>query len=150
VTLAPRDRPWPWLRAWFWGAAIYNLAWGTLIGFSPNLLLTWMGMNDAQVHAAGPLPMILASCIGMFVGVYAIGYACVALDPHRFWPFALLGLSGKVLGPIGAVVFCALGSLPPRSFVVNVFNDLIWWPAFVVLIGRAYRAENIRLVYRAE
>jgi hypothetical protein len=46
-----------------------------------------------------------------------------------------------VLGPIGASIFCAMGSIPPQSLVVNVFNDLIWWPAFVVLILRGYRAE---------
>jgi hypothetical protein len=138
---APRNAPWPRLRAWFWAATLYNVAWGLLVGFSPRLLLVWMGMTDAQILAAGPVPVLLSSCIGMFVGVYAIGYACVAIDPQRFWPFALLGLAGKVLGPIGAVVFCAMGAIPPRSFVVNVFNDLVWWPAFVVLIQRAYRAE---------
>jgi hypothetical protein len=139
----PRNRPWPGLRAWFWAAAVYNLAWGLVIGFSPHLLLAWMGMTDAQIHAAGSLPAILASCIGMFVGVYALGYALVAIDPQRFWPFALIGLAGKVLGPIGAVVFWALGPLPPRSFMVNVFNDLIWWPAFTMLAWRAYRAEAL-------
>lgn len=135
-------------KPWFWAAAAYNVAWGTVVGLHPALMLGWMGMTPAQSAAAGPLPSILAACIGMFVAVYAIGYACVALDPARFWPFAFLGLCGKVLGPAGWVLHHILGHLPWRSLWVNVFNDLIWWPAFfglLLTVWREHRAGRIRL-----
>ena len=140
--------PWRVYRAWFWAATAYNLAWGTVVGLDPALMLGWMGMTPAQQAAAGSLPLILAACIGMFVGVYAIGYACVALDPARFWPFAFLGLCGKILGPAGWVLHHVLGHLPWRSLWVNVFNDLIWWPAFfglLLTVWREHRAGRIRL-----
>jgi small multidrug resistance pump len=104
-----------------------------------------MGMLPAQQATAEPRPGMLAACIDMFVGVYVIGYAW---DPRRFWPFALLGLCGKVLGPAGWVLHHALGHLPWRSLWVNLFNDLIWWPAFfrlLLTVRREYRARKIRL-----
>lgn len=140
--------PWYVYKAWFWAATAYNLAWGTVVGLDPTLMLGWMGMTPVQQAAAGSLPLILAACIGMFVGVYAIGYACVALDPARFWPFAFLGLCGKILGPAGWVLHHVLGHLPWRSLWVNVFNDLIWWPAFfglLLTVWREHRAGRIRL-----
>jgi hypothetical protein len=144
---AARD-PWRVYRGWFWAATAYNLVWGTVVGLRPQLLLDWMGMTSAQQTAAGPLPLILSACIGMFVGVYAIGYAAVALDPARFWPLALLGLCGKVLGPLGAVLHIALKHLPPGALWVNLFNDAVWWPAFVGLlltVWREWRSARIRL-----
>ena len=105
-------------------------------------------MSAAQQAAAGPLPDILAACIGMFVGVYALAYACVALDPPRFWPFALLGLCGKILGPLGWALHHFLGHLSWPSLWVNVFNDLIWWPAFFGLlwtVRREYLEKRISL-----
>ncbi len=132
---------WRVYKAWFWAATVYNAAWGTLVGLKPTLLLDWMGMTAAQQASAGPLPAILSACIGMFVGVYAIGYACVALDPKRFWPFALLGLCGKILGPAGAVLHIALGHLPLSSLWVNVFNDFVWWPAFFGLLVKIWRTR---------
>lgn len=140
--------PWRVYKPWFWAATVYNALWGTLIGLKPVLLLDWMGMTDAQQSAGGPIPGLLASCIGMFVGVYAIGYACVALDPRRFWPFALLGLCGKVLGPLGWAWHHVLGHLPWSSLWVNVFNDFVWWPAFASLlltVWREHRAGRMNL-----
>lgn len=116
------------------GGAVYNAAWGTAVGLHPQFLLDWMGMTLPQQAAAGPLPGILSACIGMFVGTYAIGYACVALDPARFWPFALLGLLGKILGPAGWTFHHLLGHLAWPSLWVNVFNDFLWWPAFIGLL----------------
>ncbi len=134
--------PWRAYRAWFWAAAVYNAVWGTLIGLRPQLLLDWMGMTLGQQAAAGPLPLILSVCIGMFVGVYAIGYACVALDPARFWPFALLGLLGKMLGPGGWALHHWLGHLAWPSLWVNVFNDFVWWPAFIGLLLTVWRERR--------
>ena len=150
LSLTPKETRSPWrvYQAWFWAATAYNVVWGTVVGLKPTLMLGWMGMSAAQQNAAGPLPPILAACIGMFVGVYALGYACVAINPARFWPFALLGLCGKILGPAGWALHHFLSHLPWSSLWVNVFNDLIWWPAFFGLlwtVRREYLAKRILL-----
>jgi hypothetical protein len=48
----------------------------------------------------------------MLVGVYGIGYAIAAFDPWRHWPIVLVGLLGKLLGPIGLAQAVAEGTLP--------------------------------------
>ena len=46
----------------------------------------------------------------------------------------MIGLLGKVLGPLG-FIWTALRSELPWSFGwVNVFNDLIWLPAFAAFL----------------
>lgn len=132
--------PWRTYRVWFWCAAVYNAAWGTLVGFDPGLLLRAYGLTGSQA-APGGLAAIFAACIGMFVGVFAIGYACVAIDPMRFWPFAAIGLAGKVLGPGGWAVEHFEGHLAWASIWVNVTNDFIWWPAFILFLMKAARRE---------
>jgi|SRR5579862_6781644 len=140
-----KNDPWAAYRAWFWAASIYNAIWGLVVGLRPDLLLRVYGLGPGQEAAAGALPAILASCIGMFVGVYAIGYACVALDPSRFWPFAAIGLAGKILGPAGWIVQHFEGHLSWPSIWVNITNDFIWWPAFIALlikVAMGSRANN--------
>ena len=134
--------PWRAYEAWFWAAAIYNALWGAVVGLDPQLLLRTYGFNDALQAAAGPLPAILASCIGMLVGVYAIGYALVAIAPLRYWPFAAIGLVGKVLGPVGWAVQHLEGHLAWHSIWVNVTNDLIWWPAFIGFLIKVIKSES--------
>ena len=59
----------------------------------------------------------------MFVALYGVGYWFASTDPVRYWPFVLIGLLGKVLGPIGAVLAIFSGRLPPAFVWVNVTND---------------------------
>ena len=46
--------------------------------------------------------------MGMIVGVYGIGYLIAARDPRTHWPIVLVGLLGKVFGPIGFVALLAV------------------------------------------
>lgn len=87
----------------------------------------------------------LMQAIGMMVGVYAIGYALIALDPDRFGPFVYVGLLGKAFGPLGLVWAASQGQLPWRFGWINVFNDLIWLPAFTVFAVQVTRVELARL-----
>ena len=96
-----------------------------------------------------PLPNYpaLMQCIGMFVGVYGIGYLLVAIDPVRYGPFAWIGLLGKLLGPIGFVWSAATGRLPWAFGWINVTNDLMWLPVFVpfsIAIARRELADMSR------
>ena len=86
---------------WLLAAGLYNLAWGAFSVLAPTAIF----------HVAGVDPPIypeLWQCIGMIVGVYGIGYLIAARDPYRHWPIVLVGLLGKVLGPLGFGSRCFL------------------------------------------
>ncbi len=112
-------------------AAAYNLVWGAAVVLMPRTTLGWIGLPDATAH--------LWQCIGMIVGVYGIGYAIAAFDPLRHWPIVLVGLLGKVLGPLGYVQGYLTDVLPPRMAWTILTNDLIWWLPFAAILRQAWR-----------
>ena len=122
--------------AWvLWVAAIYNLAWGAMVILFPDVPFNWAGM---------PLPNYpeIWQCLGMVVGVYGVGYAIAATNPMRHWPIVLVGLLGKILGPIGFLNAASRGRLPWRAGWTLVTNDLIWWIPFTLILVFAYRSAE--------
>lgn len=75
----------------------------------------------------------------MVIGVYGVGYLIAAADPLRHWPIILVGLLGKVLGPIGFVNYALRGDLPWTMAWLILANDLIWWWPLGVILRRALR-----------
>ncbi len=73
----------------------------------------------------------------MVVGVYGLAYAIAGFDPRRFWPIVMVGLLGKVLGPLGFLAGLVSGELPLRFGWINVANDLVWWLPFALLLADA-------------
>lgn len=63
-------------------------------------------------------------CVGMIVGVNGDGHAVVALDSLRHWPVVLVGLLGKVLGPIRFLSAVARDTLS-LSGLTGLTNRLI-------------------------
>ena len=120
-----------WAQPCLLAAGLYNLAFGSLAVLCPSAMLRWLGLGDAQYPQ-------LWQCIGMIVGVYGLAYAAAAIDSRRFWPIVLVGLLGKVLGPIGFVAGSLQGDLPLRFGLVNLTNDLIWWIPFTLLMIDAW------------
>lgn len=117
-------------------AGLYNLLWGTLVVCAPHRSFDWAGFDE-------PLPIPeLWQGIGMIVGVYGIGYLIAAADVRRHWPIVLVGLLGKVLGPIGFAQAVWRGTLPPAMFRCILFNDLIWWIPFAWLLWQVWQTEN--------
>jgi peroxiredoxin len=117
-------------------AALYNLAWGAWVVLMPGHFWTLVGM---------PVPeyLFLWQCIGMIVGVYGVGYWFAARDVARHWPIVLVGLLGKIFGPIGFVQAHFIeGAVPLRFGWTLVTNDLIWWVPFGAMLAFAYRAEE--------
>ena len=109
-------------------AAIYNLSWGALAVLFPIQSFEVLGMTP-------PLYPQLWQCIGMIVGVYGIGYWLAALNPLVHWPIVLVGFLGKIFGPIGFAIAIINEELPLNFGVHIIFNDLIWWiPFFLILI----------------
>ena len=90
-----------------------------------------------------PNYLFLWQCIGMIVGVYGVGYWVAAGDVARHWPIVLVGLLGKVFGPIGFVWACFVDKSVPLHFGLTILtNDLLWWGAFALSLQYAWRVNN--------
>ena len=127
-----------WMRRWLMAAAIYNLVWGAAMVLAPAQTLALLGVAPATDEL---WPQLWA-CIGMIVGVYGIGYAIASRDPARHWPIVLVGLIGKILGPIGFVDAASRGLLPWSMGVTILTNDLLWWIPFSMILWHAMRAAQ--------
>ncbi len=112
-------------RTIFRFAAVYNVLWGIIVILFPNLFFDLAGIPRINYP-------FLMSGIGMFVGVYGYGYWVVANDLRRYPQLVVIGFLGKTLGPIGWVYHVWLGDIPARTLWLNVFNDLIWLPFFIL------------------
>jgi hypothetical protein len=124
--------PFPrWHRTLLKAAGLYNLVWGGFAILFPMTLFRLVGMD--------PLPNYpeLWQCIGMIVGVYGIGYWIAAADPVRHWPVVLVGLLGKILGPIGFLQATLNERFPAAMGLTILTNDLIWWVPFSLILWNA-------------
>lgn len=120
-----------WIRYVLLAAGLYNVLWGTWAVLFPNAIFSWLDMPQPNYPQ-------LWQCIGMIVGVYGVGYAIAAYDPVRHWPIVLVGLLGKVFGPLGMLQALWSGQLP-WGFALNcVTNDLIWWAPFFLILKHAW------------
>jgi hypothetical protein len=131
----PRQRP-AWMKAVLRLAGVYNLGWGAFVVAFPDALFAWAGMP------APNYPEVW-QCVGMVVGVYGVGYLIAAEDPFRHWPIVLVGLLGKLLGPIGFLNAALHGRLPWVAGWLNLTNDLVWWVPFTVILWRARQATVV-------
>lgn len=120
----------PWMSHVLKLAAIYNLAYGLVLAVMPQQVFDFLQMPTT------PTPMI--QCIGMMVGAYALGYWLASSNPLHWWPLVFVGIAGKLLGPLGFLVCAWMGTLPWRAGWMNVTNDVIWLPFFIVIVWRAY------------
>lgn len=122
-------------RPWFYAAALYNVLWGSFTILFPQLFLQLI-----HVRAFDALP--LWQCIGMFVLVYAPAYWWAGRYPSSYRHLILIGLLGKVLGPVGFVWAYLHGQLPLAFGLTNLTNDVIWWPAFVLYLHAGARLSG--------
>ena len=121
-----------WMKITLIAAGIYNIAWGTVTIISPQLYFNMAGMP------ASNYPEVW-QCVGMIVGVYGIGYFIAAFNPYKHWPIVLVGLLGKLLGPIGFLNAYNKGTFTLAAGLTNITNDLIWWIPFTIILIKAYR-----------
>lgn len=120
-------------RPWFYGAALYNFAWGTINIFFPRLYFHVVGIDAPNFVA-------IWQVVGMFVLVYAPAYLWAARRPARHRHLVLIGLLGKILGPIGFAWSMANDDLPRAFGWTIITNDLIWWPAFSLYLRDVARS----------
>jgi small multidrug resistance pump len=120
-------------QKWFMAAAIYNVVWGTATILFPNAYFQAVGMEIPNYPS-------LFQAIGMIVMVYGLGYYLIAKQPERYAAFVWVGLLGKIFGPIGFVIGAIKGELPWLFGIVNITNDLIWLPVFI-LFAKQYAMQ---------
>ncbi len=124
-----------WSRRWLFAAGIYNLLWGGAAIAFPNALFSWAGMEPMRYPE-------IWQCVGMIVGVYGVGYLIAARAPRVHWPIVLVGLLGKILGPVGFAVAVARGAFTPAFAITILTNDLIWWIPFAMILWDAARSRG--------
>jgi small multidrug resistance pump len=131
-------------RPWFYAAAAYNLLWGSAIVLFPVQSFACLGLPP-------PTPVAIWQVVGMLVAVYAPAYWWAGRDPWRHRHFIVIGLLGKVLGPLGFLWSAWQGGLPWSFGWVNLTNDLIWWPSFALFLrGAAARGGGWNVLLRGE
>ncbi len=124
-----------WMKYVLLVAGIYNLLFGLWAILFPNTFFSWSGMALPQYPE-------LWQCIGMIVGVYGIGYIIASTNPLRHWPIVLVGLLGKIFGPIGFLKAWLIdGTFTPMAGGMILFNDLIWWIPFGLILYKVYRKD---------
>jgi hypothetical protein len=116
-------------------AAAYNLLWGAWVILFPNQLFDWSGIEPPNYPG-------IWQCVGMIVGVYGVGYWVASSDYVKHWPIVLVGLLGKILGPIGFVQSAWTGQLPWTWGWTILTNDLIWWYPFGAMLFLAFKQHN--------
>ncbi len=121
-----------WMRITLLAAAAYNVIWGAWVVFFPEMAFRWAGMEPPRYPE-------LWQAIGMVVGVYGLGYAIAAFNPLVHWPIVLVGLLGKIFGPVGFLYGVHAGHFPWIAWVTIITNDLIWWIPFGLILHRAYQ-----------
>lgn len=126
-----------WMSATLVAAGVYNLLWGAWVILFPQSAFRWAGLTDIN-HAP------VWQSVGMIVGVYGVGYLIAASNPLRHWPIVLVGLLGKVLGPIGMAYYLFSGQFPWSFALICLFNDLIWWIPFAMILYQAFRWHSER------
>ena len=137
--------PAAWMRPVLVAAAVYNLAFGVWTVSRPLDLFRLTG-------APTPIYPGIWQCVGMIVGVYGVGYWIASRNPLRHWPIVLVGLLGKIFGPIGMLhqwwtlpadaPVVETGRLPASWLWLNVTNDLIWIVPFAAILYAAFKAAS--------
>lgn len=130
-------------RPWFYAAAIYNLVWGSVNVLFPEWVFQRIGMPPPEY-----LP--LWQVVGMFVLVYAPAYWWAGRYPERHPHLILIGLAGKMLGPMGFVWSVSRGQLPLAFGWIILTNDLIWWPSFMLYVRDVARERGLVTLLRGE
>lgn len=124
-----------WMKPALIAAGIYNLVWGAAVILFPAWLFNFSGIEPPRYPG-------IWQCVGMVVGVYGIGYLIAAGDPFRHWPIVLVGLLGKILGPIGFLMAATNGQLPWIWGVTIITNDFIWWLPMGAILYLAFRYHS--------
>ncbi len=132
-----------WMTVTLLIAGVYNLVWGALVVLWPLGLFELLRVPaERWPNATG---VSIWQCVGMVIGVYGVGYLCAARNPLRHWPIVLVGMLGKIFGPIGFIDAALMrGAFPVEFGWTLITNDLVWWVPFGVILWRAWQTRGTR------
>ena len=65
-----------------------------------------------------------------------------ARRPEHGWLIAAVGLTGKILGPIGLAIELVRGTWPLAAAMICVTNDFIWWIPFALYLFDCHMANQ--------
>lgn len=119
-------------------AAVYNILWGAWVGLFPQHFFSLIGMEPINY------PVVWQG-MGMVIGVYGLGYWWASYDPMRHWPIVAVGFLGKIFGPLGFLFHYSMGNLPLAFGWTLLFNDLIWWFPFFLILRKVHKDYKWRL-----
>lgn len=124
-----------WMKWLLRAAAAFNLSWAIYMVCLPRL-----PFEMAQLPA--PNYPSLWQSLGMVIGIFGIGYALAASDPLRHWRLVLLGLIGKIGGPLGFVWAASRGEFPWAAGLAVLANDVGWWVPLGLIVVRGRQQEK--------
>ncbi|MCC5919883.1 MAG: alkyl hydroperoxide reductase [Cyclobacteriaceae bacterium] len=119
-------------------AALYNIIWGAWVVLFPMHFFELTGMEPIN-H-----PSIWQG-MGMVIGVYGLGYWWASADPITHWPIVVVGMLGKVFGPIGFFFNYSQGAIPFEFFYTLITNDFIWWIPFSYILYKTYQHKKMNV-----
>lgn len=114
-------------RTVFLLAAAYNIAFSLWMSLCPAAFFELFRMAPPRYPG-------IWQCLGMVIGLYGLLYAHAARHLDRARPIILVGLLGKLLGPIGWIQTVAAGAWPLRTLPQLVFSDVVWWLPFALFL----------------
>ncbi len=100
-------------------SAVYNMIVGGSIVFFPNLLFNLSAYSV-------PNYQILWQCLGMTVAVVGYGLYLASKDLAQNKNILILGVLGKILGPVILGGFGVVTSQLPLIFLPVIIFDLLW------------------------
>ncbi|MFM7806990.1 MAG: alkyl hydroperoxide reductase, partial [Planctomycetota bacterium] len=66
----------------------------------------------------------------------------------RHWPIVLVGMLGKIFGPIGFAWTASRGAIPWHFGGTILTNDLLWWAPFGMILLAAHRRSAAEALKR--
>ena len=135
--MSDRQRFCEWSRVILRLAGIYNLVWGAIVIAAPSPCFAGSGWKNRGILPFGSASAWWSVSMELDTGLRR-------LTRFRHWPIVLVGLIGKVLGPIGFVWAAWTEQLPWAWGLICLTNDLIWWVPFGLIMSHVFRIENDR------
>lgn len=114
-------------------AAVHCLAWGVFILAAPVVSARIYGFDKPLTDG------FLWSGTGLAIFLFGVGYAIAATDPIRHVAPIVVGLTAKVLGPVGMVLSVVRGEVSSGVLWLLPVNDVVWWIPFGLILRQAWR-----------
>jgi len=122
-----------WLPVSLLLAGVHSIVWGCAIILLPGPAAQAYGLAET------PHDLFLWQGTGLVIVLFGLGYLIAATNPERHWAVVFIGLTAKVLGPIGMLVAVLRGEVSSDVLWLLPVNDIVWWLPFAMIVMRGIR-----------